>query len=92
MRSVFVKGSELLEAAKKGIVVMGDSVHAGPILGGYGANAAVKDGVEMAEQIIANGTEGLSEFYEPRYENWRKYVDMSERQLAEMHGKVQPNL
>lgn len=92
MRSVFVKGPELLEAARRGVVVIGDSVHAGPILGGYGANAAVKDGVEIAEQIIANGTEGLLKFYEPRYESWRKYVDMSERQLAEMHGKVQPNL
>lgn len=92
MRSVFVKVPELREAAEKGVVVMGDSVHAGPILGGYGANAALKDGIELAEYILENGTTGLSKFYESRYESWKKYVDMSERQLAEMHGKSQPSL
>jgi len=92
MRSVLVSVPELKGAADHGIVLMGDSVHAGPILGGYGANAAIKDGVELAEYIIEHGTKSLAGFYESRYETWRQYVESSEAQLGQMHDKARPNL
>ena len=92
MRSVFVQVPDLNIAADQGVVVMGDAVHAGPILGGYGANAAIKDGVELAEFILEKGTDNLSKFYEPRYQTWQKYVESSEAQLAKMHGQARPNL
>lgn len=92
MRSSLVDVQELRSAAHQGIIIIGDSAHSTPILGGCGANAAIQDGVELAEYIAENGTESLANFYEPRYETWRKYVEDSEIQLAEMHGTARANL
>ena len=86
MRSVMVGRQGLEEAAGKGILLMGDAAHSSPILGGNGANAAIRDGIELADFIAEHGMKGLRKFYEDRYELWRKDVEASERRLSNMHG------
>ena len=52
-RSVFVSRQGLDQAAKQGVVFVGDSAHAMPIFGGEGGNHAMLDGVELARLLIA---------------------------------------
>ncbi|TKA65935.1 hypothetical protein B0A55_10357 [Friedmanniomyces simplex] len=90
MRSVSVDVSERNAAAGQGIVLVGDAAHATPILGGYGANAAIQDGVDLAEYIVQNGTSNLAKFYKDVA--WRSYVRDGEAQLAKMHGHTKASL
>jgi 2-polyprenyl-6-methoxyphenol hydroxylase-like FAD-dependent oxidoreductase len=85
MRVVLVPLPELQELNKKGVVLMGDSVHAEPILGGNGANEAIGDGIALAE-CIANG-DSISSWYERRYPIWKEGVEKSKRLIEEMHGE-----
>lgn len=92
MRSVSVSPEDLMAAANQDIVLIGDAVHATPILGGNGANAAIRDGIELAEFIAEHGTKALAKFYEGRHEMWRKEVVESESRLAGMHERAKANL
>jgi 2-polyprenyl-6-methoxyphenol hydroxylase-like FAD-dependent oxidoreductase len=89
---------ELREAALHGIFMIGDSVHAQPILGGEGANAAIRDGMELGE-CIANCTykessdrDVVPEWYKERYEDWEAGVKRSKKAIAEMHSEQKSNL
>ena len=89
MRSTQVSASELRQGAERGVLMVGDAVHAQPILGGEGANAAIEDGVEIGEWIAERGVEGLVDFYsDERVERWRSGVEKSERRLEEMHTEA----
>ena len=55
MRSVMVSLQELQALGKKGVFFIGDSIHAEPILGGEGANAAIRDGIDLAECVSSRG-------------------------------------
>jgi len=69
-----------------GVCLMGDAVHAEPILGGNGANAAIVDGVTLAEAIAgrANGS-GVETWYTERYGVWKRGVEESVRAIRDMH-------
>ncbi|KAL9014992.1 MAG: hypothetical protein Q9180_008908, partial [Flavoplaca navasiana] len=54
MRSTLGRAAEVDRLAKKGVLLVGDAVHAMPILGGEGANNAMKDGVDLARHIVEN--------------------------------------
>ncbi|KAK3641877.1 hypothetical protein LTR56_000035 [Elasticomyces elasticus] len=92
MRSVSVGSDELHTAAEKGVALIGDAAHATPILGGYGANAAIRDGVELAEFIFEHEDNDLEMFYEQRHRKWQSEVQASEAELAKMHGQATPSL
>lgn len=53
IRSVYISRADLDQAAKRGVVFIGDSVHAMPIFGGEGGNHAMLDGVELFRTIRA---------------------------------------
>ena len=91
MRSLLVTEPDLNRAAKQGIVLIGDSCHHGPIVGSQGANQAIIDAIELADNIVENGDGNLEGFYERRYEACRKYVEESVALLAEMHGTQSSN-
>ena len=63
-----------------------------PILGGEGANTAMKDGVDLAQHIIRHGTRSLQAFTNTRYEEWKKGVEDSETRLIDMHGAAKASL
>ncbi|KAG8630708.1 hypothetical protein KVT40_002327 [Elsinoe batatas] len=86
MRTVEVPLQDLKAAGEKGVWFIGDAVHAEPILGGEGANAAITDGVELGEWIAEHGVEGMWKWYEGRWEEWRRGVERSKQVLAEMHS------
>ncbi len=65
---------------------MGDAVHAEPIIGGNGANAAIIDGAGLAECISRDGPAGIPKWYESRYGKWKQGVERSGRLIAEIHS------
>ncbi|KAK6448351.1 tyrosinase [Trichoderma asperellum] len=86
MRTVLVKQQELQALAKKGLVFMGDSVHAEPILGGEGANNAITDGIELARCISSSCPSGILSWYESRYPVWERGIRKSENAITAMHN------
>jgi 2-polyprenyl-6-methoxyphenol hydroxylase-like FAD-dependent oxidoreductase len=100
MRTTLPSRADLSSLASHGIVLIGDSAHATPILGGNGANAAIQDAVELAETISISGKLNASDndpdwrgvieaFYDRSYQRWKDEVEESERAIAEMHA-LQP--
>lgn len=89
MRSVCVPTEDLTAATDKNVLLIGDAAHATPILGGNGANEAIRDGIALAEYMVEEGEFGMGEltnFYQRRYEEWQREVEESERRIARMHG------
>jgi len=92
MRSTLGNPAEIEYLAEQGVLLMGDAVHAMPILGGEGANAAIKDGVDLAQHTVRRGTRSLQAFANTRYEVWRYGVEESEKRLTDMHGAAKASL
>ncbi|KAL8993425.1 MAG: hypothetical protein Q9169_006357 [Polycauliona sp. 2 TL-2023] len=92
MRSTMGKPAEVDHLAKQGVLLVGDAVHAMPILGGEGANTAMKDGVDLANHIAEHGTSRLQDFADAKFETWKWGVEESEKRLAEMHGQAKASL
>ncbi|KAI9698084.1 MAG: hypothetical protein M1820_007592 [Bogoriella megaspora] len=87
MRTVNPPADKLEELARQGLLFLGDSIHAQPILGGRGANAAVEDGLDLADHVQNHGVHDLPSFYTPRrLAEWNKGVKESEKSLAELHN------
>ncbi|GAB7347715.1 hypothetical protein MBLNU459_g5272t1 [Dothideomycetes sp. NU459] len=61
MRTTEISLPRLQELGRNGVLFIGDSVHAQPILGGEGANAAMTDAAELADHIAANGITSIAE-------------------------------
>lgn len=87
MRTIVVDLPKLQDVAKKGIFFMGDAIHAEPILGGEGANAAICDGVELADLISSDGIKGISAWYDQKHSDWQNGVSKSESAIAIMHNQ-----
>jgi 2-polyprenyl-6-methoxyphenol hydroxylase-like FAD-dependent oxidoreductase len=85
MRSVAVYSAELDRVAEQGIILLGDSIHGGPILGGDGANVAIEDAVELAKCLETSNSVDMTEFYSTRTQRWTKYLRESGDRLADMH-------
>ncbi|SMQ54467.1 unnamed protein product [Zymoseptoria tritici ST99CH_3D7] len=92
MRSLHLDVGQLREAAKGGVVLLGDAVHAEPILGGEGANVAIEDGMRLAALIAEDRETSLEKIYDARGRIWDKSVGESEARIAEMHGTVKSSL
>lgn len=92
MRSTLGTEQEIKDLTDRGVLLVGDAVHAMPLLGGEGGNNAMKDGVDLAGHIAAYGPEGIKTFSSARYHSWRKGVEESEQRLAEMHSPAKERL
>ena len=86
MRSTMGSEQDINGLVDRGVLLMGDSIHAMPILGGEGGNTAMKDGVDLAEHIATHGIQGIKGFTAERYHMWKQGVQQSEQRLAEMHA------
>lgn len=86
MRTIMASPADIDGLTDRGVLLIGDAVHAMPILGGEGANTAIKDGVDLAEHIALHESRGIKSFSATRYDAWRKAVEESETGLAEMHS------
>lgn len=86
MRNTSVPLSELQSASEtNGIYFMGDAIHAEPIVGGNGANAAILDALSLGEKIAGNEESNIADWYSERYEVWTKGVAQSQESIANMH-------
>jgi 2-polyprenyl-6-methoxyphenol hydroxylase-like FAD-dependent oxidoreductase len=87
MRTVTVPLENLKELGKKNVLLAGDAVHAQPILGGDGANAAILDGIGLAEVLSEKGvtTDTLEAFYDKAYSRWIDGVERSEEEIGRIH-------
>ncbi|KAF1836530.1 FAD/NAD(P)-binding domain-containing protein [Decorospora gaudefroyi] len=74
--------------AKSGVCLMGDAVHAEPIIGGNGANAAIIDGLTLGEAIASGGQTGISKWYDDRYPVWKQGVEESRKNIARVHQQL----
>lgn len=74
---------ELRDLAEKGIMFIGESARAKPILGGRGGDTAIADGHELGTFMADNYNQPsrhIAGFYSTKY--WRSYADVSESQKA----------
>ena len=92
MRSTLGTEKKIDDLTDRGVLLVGDAVHAMPILGGEGGNNAMKDGVELAEHIAVHGPQSIKTFSAAMYDGWKKGVEDSERRLAEMHAPAKSSL
>ena len=92
MRSTLGTEQEIRKLADRGVLLVGDAIHAMPILGGEGGNNAMKDGVDLAEHIAAHGLQGIKSFSSARYNEWKKGVEGSEQRLADIHSPARASL
>lgn len=94
MRTVIVPEVDLQRLLRGGVVLIGDSAHATPILGGRGANAAIADAVKLAEVIGKTGSneESLSVFVHQAWPEWRSEVEQSTINIAETHAPAKASL
>ena len=84
MRTVRPDSTEVRELARKGVVMIGDAIHAEPILGGEGANNAILDAIELSKCIDEDGAD-KSGFVASRIDIWQESLDRCEKRLAKMH-------
>ena len=92
MSTTMATEQKIQDLADRGVLLVGDAVHAMPIFGGDGANYAMKDGIDLAEHIATHGPQGIKTFSSPRYAGWRKAVEESEQRLVEMHSPAKASL
>ena len=90
MRSAMVSRKDVICLAKQNIFMIGDALHAMPILGSIGANIAIKDAIELAECLSLGSSVG--DFYGVRYDGWQKEVKAGEKRLEVMHQSNKPSL
>ncbi|GAB7337276.1 hypothetical protein MBLNU457_g2642t1 [Dothideomycetes sp. NU457] len=101
MRTVRPPNRRVLEdLAKKGVLFIGDSIHAEPIIGGRGYNNAIRDATNLADTISQTGlyTSGergidspssdLVGFPDKWRHAWKKGVLYSARRLDQMHDTL----
>ena len=87
MRSLMPNPEDAQRLENRGVILIGDAIHALPILGGEGANLAIKDGIALAEHIAMDGVvKGISSFSKSRHEIWKQAVIDSEERITKMHG------
>lgn len=87
MRTVSVSARDAEELARRNVVVVGNAAHAEPIVGGFGASAALLDAVELVEAIerFGVGREGVEAFYGGARGRWAEGVEESVRCIERMH-------
>ena len=85
MRITCVPPADLRELARKGVVLIGDAAHAQPILGGSGGNAAIMDGLQLAEHVFRQGTARLTHFVDEQSPRWEEDAMECRRRIDVMH-------
>lgn len=92
MRILMPDSGEAQRLARHNVVLIGDAVHATPILGGEGANMAIRDGIDLAEYIATRGVDAFESFSKSKFEAWKNSVDDSQKTIANMHMCSRPSI
>jgi len=87
MRSVSPPEKGVLSTlANKGVLFIGDAIHAEPIIGGQGANNAIDDAIYLADKLKASGDHDLSGFYKDVLEGWTDSEHTCKAKIMAMHN------
>ena len=71
---------------KSGVCLIGDAIHAEPIVGGNGANAAIMDAMKLADAISSDEEDGVLKWYDEQHSIWVQGAEGSQKHIARMHG------
>lgn len=85
MRDLLVPLQELQELGEKGIWLVGDAAHTGPIIGGNGANMAILDALSMADHVQKHGVGAIASWYAERHPLWVESEENGLQYLANLH-------
>lgn len=85
MRCLTPEPKEAQQLSEHGVLLIGDAVHAAPILGGEGAQTAIQDGLDLAEYISNNGVDDLRHFAQSKYNTWKESVEKSKDNIRDLH-------
>lgn len=88
MRTTNVETTDMHKLASQGVFLLGDAAHAQSIIGGNGANAAIKQALDLADYIAESRDFGP--FIDAHSAEWKEGFDASTRRIAEMHGIYEP--
>lgn len=86
LRTGLVNLPDLQALAQRGTFLIGDAVHAEPIIGGEGASAAMVDALGLADCIASSGVAGVSAWYEKQFSLWESGVKESEMRVEAWYG------
>jgi 2-polyprenyl-6-methoxyphenol hydroxylase-like FAD-dependent oxidoreductase len=95
MRTILVQKEDLQSLAQRGVMLVGDAAHAEPIVGGNGANSAIQDAVELAEEIAKSrdtGTQILSRWIDQKYTLWLRAGKDATENIATLHKDISRRL
>lgn len=84
--------SEAQGLAKHDVVLIGDAAHATPILGGEGANMAIRDGIDLAQHIATHGIDAFEAFSKSKFALWENSVNNSKIMMKNMHMSERSHL
>lgn len=86
MRSSLFNGAAIEHYAKwRGVISMGDAVHAQPIVGGSGATTAILDAFELAKHIHSANEVDAAAYVVARAEAWQDDRQRAEQAIHELH-------
>lgn len=85
MRSAFPDRRQTQDLADQRVLLLGDALHATPILGSEGADLAVQEACALAEWITKNGTQSLRAYVDSAYTPWAEAVERGVHKLETMH-------
>jgi hypothetical protein len=86
MRSVKIPKEDVLSSLPARIGLLGDAVHAMPIVAGEGGNHAILDGLALGECLGTDMENGYRTFLEKEGERWERGVEQSEENVSNLHG------
>ncbi|KAB8346349.1 hypothetical protein FH972_023393 [Carpinus fangiana] len=86
MRKSLLQRSDLDRLATRGTFFIGDAAHAMPILGGNGANQAIKDALQLSSLLHDDSAPVAGKYYDARYLDWSAAVSACDQALAAMHS------
>ncbi|QIW94521.1 hypothetical protein AMS68_000039 [Peltaster fructicola] len=84
MRSALIDSSTAEELVHKGVVLLGDAASPQPILGGYGANAAIMDAFAIAKATDPSGSVNIAA-YRDLHAQWKTWKADAEQAIGDMH-------
>jgi len=87
MRSSLLDSATIEHHAKyRGVVLMGDAVHAQPIVGGAGACTAILDALQLAKHIRSANEVDTAAYLEARAGTWARDKQQAEESLRNLHA------
>lgn len=91
LRKMMLHVEDIATLSQSGVMLVGNAAHIEPIVGGWGANAALLDAVAVAEHVKTHGMGNVEEYYKRNQQRWQDSIAQSEKRLEEMHGLAEPS-